>query len=376
MSSTNTESTENSTRFNSRQQWATRSRLHTSSSVPTYQTFLERLQNLDTGTLAPGSACPICRIPFTELQAHFNNKGSEHQQLLALETLPFHNDTGIAQFDRPVRLPCTAQHVVGRVCIMSWASEGRGTTCPLDREELFTIGSEETNKITNDEDRFRSGVRHISQMTIRHLLQRFRNVTESDMVTVNARSMTTRLATLIFRTVFQSYSISEAVTARWKWPRIRRPLYNQEAQNFQHIVKHFIKTEPLTDSGQYPAHIITLLNPALPHVFALLYRLARFFQAQTIPLCDLAYTMREHLKGFFSDFSYTITAEKALKAITFKTIDLWVTQELLMTELRTATNQANEWDDTMARGVRYGDSAHVTLFETRWVRKQGITEQT
>jgi hypothetical protein len=95
-------------------------------------------------------------------------------------------------------------------------------------------------------------------------------------------------------------------------------------------------SEPLPESGQYPA---------LPHVFALLYRLARFFAAKSMPLDLLAYDMQEHIHGFFLDFAYLITDAQMLKSITFKVIDVWVTQELLITELRTAMNQPNEWDN-------------------------------
>ncbi|KAF2441156.1 hypothetical protein P171DRAFT_524121 [Karstenula rhodostoma CBS 690.94] len=346
MSSTDTDSTADSIGFGGRHWHSLRSRLYTGPGLPTYQTFIDQLQDLDTGILTPGMICPICRIPFSESQAVSGNAGSEHQHVLALEALPFHVEDNRTHSDRPVRLPCAFRHIVGKACIMSWATEGGGTTCPLDREELFTVGTGDWFTVADDTDRFDSGLRDIEKMPIRRLLQRFRTATETDIVTVNARSMTKRLATLLFRIVFETHGIPESATLRWKWPRIRRPLYGyNEATAFYAVVKHFLKSEPLPDSGKYPRHIITLLNPALPHVFAVLYRLARFFQAKSMPLAALACAMQEHLAEFFVNFAFLITDGNVLESIAFKTIDIWTTQELLVTQLRTATNQPNEWDD-------------------------------
>jgi hypothetical protein len=83
-----------------------------------------------------------------------------------------------------------------------WATQGGGETCPLDQEKLFVFGPDETPTVTDDEDRFNSGVHHIEKLPIHHLLQRFRTATDTDTVRVNARSMTKRLATLIFRAIF------------------------------------------------------------------------------------------------------------------------------------------------------------------------------
>jgi hypothetical protein len=345
MSSTDTDSTADIMSF-ARHLHPLRSRLYTGRSLPTYQKFLNQLQELDTGSLTPGSYCPICHIPFSESHARSSNGRSEYRHVLSLEVLPFYFDESHAQIDKPVRVPCASQHIVGKACIMNWATEGGGTTCLLDREELFVFGPEETPTVTDDEHRFNSGLRDIEKLPIRHLLQRFRTATETDIVTVNARSMTKRLATLIFRVIFQWTGVPEAFTARWKWPRIRRALYEyNEATAFRNLVRHFMESEPLPESGQYPRHVVALLNPALPHVFALLYRVARFFAAKSIPLDLLAYDMHEHLHGFFSDFAYLITDTQMLQSITYKVIDVWATQEFLVTELRTATNQPNEWDD-------------------------------
>lgn len=347
MSSTDTDSTTTGTIVLERGHWhSLRSRLYTGPGLPTYHTFLNQLQDLEPGSLTAGSYCPICRTPFSESQATPGNAGSEHRHVLALEALPFHVEDSSALFDRPVRLPCASQHIVGKACIMKWATEGGGTTCPLDREALFTIGPEDSFRVTDDEDRFNNGLRDIEKMPIRQLLQRFRTAAETDIVTVNARSMTKRLTTLLFRIIFETHGIPEAATLRWKWPRIRRPLYGyNEATAFRAVVKHFLKTEPLPESGRYPRHIITLLNLALPHVFALLYRLARSFQAHRTPLNTLACTLRYHLAAFFVDFSHLVTDGKVLESIAFKTVDVWTTQELLASQLRTATNQSNEWDD-------------------------------
>ncbi|KAL5451207.1 hypothetical protein PMIN05_000629 [Paraphaeosphaeria minitans] len=309
-------------------------------------TFLDQLQDLDTGSLTPGVYCPICRVPFSESQAMSSNAELEHQHVLALEALPFPVEDSRSLLDKPARLPCASQHIVGKACIMTWATEGGGTTCPLDREELFTFGAEDSFTVTDDEDRFNAGLRAIERMPIRHLLTRFRSATESDIVRVNARSMTKRLATLIFRVVFEIHGIPEAATLRWKWPRIRRPLYgHNEASAFRSAVKHWMKSEPLPADGRYPRHIVALLNPALPHVFALLYRLARFFQATGMPLHALAFAMQDHLQAFFEAFAYLLTDEKVLRSVAFTTIDIWTAQELGVTQLRTATNQPDEWED-------------------------------
>ncbi|KAK7184149.1 hypothetical protein PSPO01_09855 [Paraphaeosphaeria sporulosa] len=344
MSSANTDSTIDSIVFEMRQHHALRSRLYTSPRLPTYQTFLDQLRDLDTGSLTPGAYCPICRVPFSESQTISSNAGSEYQYGLALETLPFHIEDSHALIDSPVRLPCASQHIVGKACIVTWATEGGGTTCPLDREELFILGAEDTFSVTDDEHRFNTGLRAIEKLPIRQLLVRFRAATESGIVRVNARAMTKRLATLIFRIVFETHGVPEAATLRWKWPRIGRPLYGyNEASAFRSVVKQWVDGEPLEEDGGYPRHIVTLLNPALPHVFALLYRLARFFQARSMSLDELACAMQQHMHVFFKDFAYVVTDEKVLRSITFKTIDIWTTQELLVTQLRTATNQPDEW---------------------------------
>lgn len=361
MCSTSPSNPTNNNPFPHRHEPHTRTRLYTGPNPPTYQTFLTQLQDIDLSTLSPTSTCLICRTPFSKSHPTASTKNaSGHQNLLALEALTFHHQRATGDLDTPVRLPCRARHLVGKACIKAWTSavEGGGTTCPFDREALFVFGPGEKRPITTDDtDRFHSGVRRISRLPLRQLLQCFREATTegiNDVVTVNARSMTTRLASLLFRVVFHAHGISEEVTKRWTWPAISRPLYlPNEASHFRALVRVFTKDEPLgAENGQYEAHIITLLNPALPHVFALLYRIARFHQADRISLHDLVRDMQDRMRLFFDDFADVIVDGDHLRRITFRTISAWATQELLMTELRAATHRLNEWEKFPDCGVR------------------------
>jgi len=80
--------------------------------TPSYLNSME----IDTSYLAKGDReCPICYQPYG----------------LA-------NDEGV--IESAVQLECSGNHVVGRECMTQWLNT-RASTCPLDRERLYSVGT-------------------------------------------------------------------------------------------------------------------------------------------------------------------------------------------------------------------------------------------
>lgn len=313
--------------------------------LPDYETFLGRLQYVDTNTIASDEECPICRIPYTTSLAERRHEEGEylnHERFQCFETLPFHHSTPHDDIDRPVRLPCAAGHIVGRACLINWATQGSGTACPLDREVLFQRRRRTPlPRYVNDTVRFDRGVRSINRMPIRDLLRRFRNVTGHDTIRVDARAMVEGLSPLILRVIYHRAGFRESHPTI-RWPSISDAatlLTWQQAPQFRRFVRRFVRDEPLMRNGLYPGYIRDLLNPVLPHVFSLLYRLAEQYHAETIGAYELARSLRYRVRRFFGDFSDLIAEERMMIPVAMLTIDLWVTQSLLLTELGRETDQ-------------------------------------
>lgn len=324
--------------------------------LPYYSTFLDQLQHVDVDTLPPNDECPICRLPYSTSFPEFNEG---KQNLSMLRELPFHD--GIND-DCPVRLPCASHHVVGRACMIEWTTKGGGTSCPMDREELFIedpfladLSREENEDATWDRRRQNIDL----EIPIRDLLRCFRAATDADIIQVDAGYMCERLATLLIRVVYRRAGFQ--TPSHFKWPWITQEYPNlwrsEQVECFQRLVRDFIRDEPLTESGTYPPHIVALLDPTLPHIFALLYRLAELHEAESLPATRLASKLHTRATTFFADFHALIPNATHLRRLTSLTIDAWVAQELLTTRLRRETDYLPSWFDeshpNSPRLVRY-----------------------
>ena len=329
-----------------------------------YATFLDQLYTVDIDTLLPDDQeCPMCRVPYPTSLAYY--KESRDQDLSTLEELPFQPDP---PYDQPVRLPCAAEHVVGRTCMIHWATIGKGKTCPKDREEMFDdlyVPKPSDCKYLGRylEHRWERRRREIeTEIPIRELLHCFRNALASEEVLIDANFMTDRLATLLIRIVYHRNGFRDRHSQiNWPWitmayPRLWEP---EQTKGFRNLVLDSIRDEPLTDSGTYPPHVVDMLNPALPHIFALLYRLVMLFEAETLPFRQLAGYMQLRVKKFFHDFSEFIVDESRLYRIATLAVDLWVAQEILMTRMRHDFNVTPYWHRPDLPDNRF---IHTTLF--------------
>ena len=325
--------------------------------LPDFDTFLSRLHHVDTNTVVPDDECPICRVPYlTSLAEHCHEQLQhlDHQRSQTFEALPFHYTNPQDGIGRPVRLPCAAGHLVGRACVIDWASHGGGTACPLDREPLFQrLSRAPSPQYFTSTIRFDRGVREIGRMPIRSLLRRFRAVTEADTLRVDARAMVEGLTPLLFRVVYHRAGFYQSHPVI-QWPCLRGAatlLSWQQAPRFRRFVRRFVRDEPLEANGQYEEHVRELLSPVLPHVFALLYRLAEHYRNRMIGAAEFAGLMRRRVERFFEDFAHLITEEGRVLAVAVMTVELWVAQSLLVTELGRETGQP------FYRGDRVGEGA-------------------
>lgn len=342
--------------------------------LPDYPTFLDQLQHVDIDTLPPNEECPICRLPYSTSFAEFSEG---EQNLFMLKGLPFHD--GIND-DCPVRLPCASHHVVGRACMIEWTTKGRGTSCPMDRQELFKEDPflAELSRAENEEatwERRRRNIEH--EIPIRELLQCFRDATDAEVVQVDAKYMCDRLATLLIRVVYRRAGIHDP-TSHFKWPWITREYptlwCSEQVSCFQRLVRDFIRDEPLTESGSYPPHIVSLLDPTLPHIFTLLYRLAELHEAKSLPATHLASSMHARVAKSFADFHKLIPNAPHLQRIASLTVDTWVAQELLSTRLRHGSRRHPSWFDESHPNSPRLDLAVETDADVRYLRAPDLVD--
>ncbi|KAF2684710.1 hypothetical protein K458DRAFT_431022 [Lentithecium fluviatile CBS 122367] len=298
----------------------------------TYTDFLASLDYPSPRALAP-EECPICRAPFLT-----STPETRQSPLFFWGSLPFpehldtHNDDMNVLEDHPVRLPCEAGHIVGNTCMLTWFSDGgeNANTCPLDQQPLFQPSHSYYDRPhRSGNERYNESRRRIEAMPLRELIRRSHAYTASDLVNASSATMTQRLATLLLRVAFRSdqsglespRAAALNAVAPPRWPRLTTPIpYGDERSIF---------TQSIPQRS--------------PHLFTILHRLAHVYQGSTLPAEELTSILQNQVNDFFSNYQqYTNDAhETQLRRFMTTVIDIWVAQELLMTELRTATQTPN-----------------------------------
>ncbi|KAF2644256.1 hypothetical protein P280DRAFT_538107 [Massarina eburnea CBS 473.64] len=315
--------------------------------LPTYASFRASLIAVDTGTLSPGAECPICRAPYSPTQASPIEE-SEARTSHLLRALPLAEEHGYIGLDddRPVRLPCSGRHVVGEVCMRGWAQQG-GTTCPLDREQLFNPPRHprHQNFPPTQYALYERGQRSINTTPLRTLLNHARAFTPTDIVLIDNIPGRLRLAPLILRFAFRTSGFDMPLewhpSLRWPWltGSLRR---GREALSMTRYIRSFIEDIPLLPSGQYAAWVRLLLDPMVPGMYAVLYRLINQYTWRRMNAVELSALLQSHVDRYFRHgVGEGGVVLGDVRRLASNVVGAWVAQELLMTRLRDLTGRSN-----------------------------------
>ncbi|KAF1949350.1 hypothetical protein CC80DRAFT_581264 [Byssothecium circinans] len=296
--------------------------------LPPYTAFLSSLEPVDPSTLSPGAECPICRVTYSTA-TRTPAPRSESQTAQLFNTLPLllrEEEPANYDNDRAVTLPCSGAHVIGEAC---WAREG-GNTCPFCRERLFYTrhGYDNTSELRYENyPRSRGNIETLQQTGI-----------------TRGINITTWLPVI-------------------RWPRTSGYIrWGREARAFSRYLGRILEDIPLDERGRYPGFALLLLDPILPHVFAILYRLIHILQGREMPAVQLVNALQGRIDQYLRDYAAEINRSQALDWLVANVISMWVAQELMMTELRREMGEDEDdalftphrWEEDLA-GYRFED---------------------
>jgi hypothetical protein len=179
-------------------------------------------------------------------------------------------------------------------------------------------------------------------MPLRALFERSQDFTRADTILPDGYSMTDRLPALILRIALRQHEDELPVwTEALRWPRMDRWVaWGSEAHTFDRFVKRFIRNVRLEDRGEYPAFARLLLDPALPHVFTILHRMARQRSGRPTNAVELSTQLRDRVHQYFRDYEPELYgSDRRVITLFDSVVSIWVGEELLMAALRLETGE-------------------------------------